>query len=164
MTTTEPLPQSARKVQEFLKDKGFDIAVRELPGSTRTAAEAAASIGCHVGQIAKSLVFQDKESQEPILVIASGANQVDLKKIETATGLELRKADGKYIKEVVGFAIGGIPPVGHTTRLRTFLDPDLLQYEILWAAAGTPFSVFPLPAASLEELTQGQWLACAAKS
>ena len=164
MTTTDPLPQRARKVQDFLKDKGFDIIVRELPGSTRTAAEAAASIGCQVGQIAKSLVFQDQISQEPILVIASGANQVDLKKIESATGLKLCKADGKFIKEVVGFAIGGIPPVGHTTRLRTFLDPDLLQYEILWAAAGTPFSIFPLPAASLEELTQGQWLACAAKS
>jgi prolyl-tRNA editing enzyme YbaK/EbsC (Cys-tRNA(Pro) deacylase) len=161
MTSSESLPQSARKVQDFLKNKGFDIAVRELPGSTRTAAEAAASIGCRVGQIAKSLVFQDKKSHEPILIIASGANQVDLKKIETATGLELRKADGKFIKEVVGFAIGGIPPVGHTTHLRTFLDPDLQQYEVIWAAAGTPFSVFPLPAASLEELTQGQWLACA---
>ena len=161
MTMTDSLAKSAGKVQDFLKNNGFDFTVRELPGSTRTAAEAAESIGCTVGQIAKSLVFHDKVNNQPILIIASGANKVDVKKIEAATGLRLHRADGKFIKDTVGFAIGGIPPVGHNSRLRTLLDPDLLQYETIWAAAGTPFAVFQLPTEVLESLTQGEWIALA---
>jgi prolyl-tRNA editing enzyme YbaK/EbsC (Cys-tRNA(Pro) deacylase) len=152
------LRDSARRVQDFLTQKGFAFVVRELPGSTRTAQEAADSVGCEVGQIAKSLVFIDKATGEPILVVASGANRVDLKKIEAATGLRLGRADGNTVKQRVGFAIGGIPPAGHTQPLETILDPDLKQFDTIWAAAGTPNAVFQLKPADLEPLTHGRWV------
>ena len=152
------LRESARRVQEHLTARGFAFEVKELPGSTRTAREAADSIGCTVAQIAKSLVFRDKANNRPILIIASGANRVDLKKIKNATGIKLSKADGTYVKENVGFAIGGIPPAGQKTPLKTLLDPDLKRYDIIWAAAGTPFAVFQLKPADLEPLTNGVWI------
>lgn len=111
------LSSSAKKIQNFLIDNGFSCEVKELPDSTRTAEEAARAIGCEVAQIAKSLIFIDKASGNPILVIASGANQVDIKKIEQSKGLHLIKADGKFVKERVGFAIGGVPPVGHNEKM-----------------------------------------------
>jgi len=116
---TKELRDSAQRVQDFITAKGFSFEVKELPGSTRTAQEAADSIGCRVAQIAKSLVFKEKTTHEPILVIASGINRVDVAKIKTATGLKLGKADGNYVKEKVGFAIGGIPPAGHKDALKT---------------------------------------------
>ena len=149
---------SAKRVQDFLFAKGFSFEVKELPGSTRTAQEAADSIGCAVAQIAKSLVFSEKKTGLPILVIASGSNRVDLAKIEKTTGLKLGKADGKYVKERVGYAIGGIPPVGHNDSLETILDTDLKKFEVIWAAAGTPFAVFQLKPADLESLTNGRWI------
>lgn len=152
------LRNSAKRVQKFLLARGFSFDVIELPGSTRTAQEAADSIGCIVSQIAKSLVFREKETNLPILVIASGSNRVDVKKIEKSTGLKLGKADGKYVKEKVGYAIGGVPPVGHNESLNTILDPDLKQYKEIWAAAGTPFAVFQLNPADLESLTKGSWV------
>ena len=155
---TSTLSDSARRVQSFLLDKGFSFEVRELPGSTRTAQEAADSIGCDVAQIAKSLVFREKETGRPILVVASGANRVDVAKIERETGLKLGKADGSYVKERVGYAIGGIPPVGHNEPLRTILDADLKKYDAIWAAAGTPFAVFQLRPVDLEPMTGGSWL------
>jgi len=155
---TKELRDSAQRVQDFITAKGFSFEVKELPGSTRTAQEAADSIGCRVAQIAKSLVFKEKTTHEPILVIASGINRVDVAKIKTATGLKLGKADGNYVKEKVGFAIGGIPPAGHKDALKTILDPDLKQYNVIWAAAGTPFAVFQLKPDELESLTQGRWL------
>jgi prolyl-tRNA editing enzyme YbaK/EbsC (Cys-tRNA(Pro) deacylase) len=103
-------------------------------------------------------IFRDKSTQEPVLVIASGVNRVDLKKIKKATGIKLGKADGNFVKEKVGFAIGGIPPAGHHTPLKTLLDPDLKQYNEIWAAAGTPFAVFQLKPADLEPLTNGTWV------
>ena len=152
------LSVSAKRVQDFLFAKGFSFEVKELPGSTRTAQEAADSIGCAVAQIAKSLVFSEKKTGLPILVIASGSNRVDLAKIEKTTGMNLGKADGKYVKERVGYAIGGIPPVGHNESLETILDTDLKKYEVIWAAAGTPFAVFQLKPAELESLTNGRWI------
>jgi prolyl-tRNA editing enzyme YbaK/EbsC (Cys-tRNA(Pro) deacylase) len=145
-------------VQDFLIEKGFSFEVRELPGSTRTAQEAADSIGCDVAQIAKSLIFREKETDLPVLVIASGSNRVDLAKIESETGLKLGKADGNYVKERVGYAIGGIPPVGHNEPLETILDTYLKKYDVIWAAAGTPFAVFQLKPADLEPLTNGRWI------
>jgi prolyl-tRNA editing enzyme YbaK/EbsC (Cys-tRNA(Pro) deacylase) len=145
-------------VQDFLIEKGFSFEVRELPGSTRTAQEAADSIGCDVAQIAKSLIFREKETDLPVLVIASGSNRVDLAKIESETGLKLGKADGNYVKERVGYAIGGIPPVGHNEPLETNLDTYLKKYDVIWAAAGTPFAVFQLKPADLEPLTNGRWI------
>ena len=152
------LSDSAKRVQDFILAKGFSFEVKELPSSTRTAQEAADSIGCAVAQIAKSLVFRDKESDLPILVIASGSNRVDLAKIENKTGMRLGKADGTYVKERVGYAIGGVPPVGHTIPLATILDPDLMKYEVIWAAAGTPFAVFQMKPADLDTLTKGTWI------
>lgn len=152
------LSDSANRVQDFLLKKGFSFEVKELPSSTRTAQEAADSIGCAVAQIAKSLVFREKESHLPILIIASGSNRVDLAKIETETGLKLGRADGNYVKERTGYAIGGIPPVGHNEPLETILDIDLKQYDVIWAAAGTPFAVFQLKPTDLEPLTNGRWI------
>jgi prolyl-tRNA editing enzyme YbaK/EbsC (Cys-tRNA(Pro) deacylase) len=152
------LRDSSKRIQDFLLAKGFSFEVKEMPGSTRTAQEAADSIGCTVSQIAKSLVFREKDSDRPVLVIASGSNRVDVKKIENATGLNLGRADGKYVKERVGYAIGGVPPVGHNKPLETILDPDLKKYEVIWAAAGTPFAVFQLRSADLEPLTKGRWV------
>ncbi len=156
------LTDSARRVQDFLAKKGFACLVRELPDSTRTAEEAARSIGCGVAQIAKSIVFREVGSDQPVLVIASGGHRVDLHKIERATGLQLGRADGRYVKERVGYAIGGIPPVAHIAPLTTLLDQDLRQYETVWAAAGTPFAVFALQPDDLQPLTDGRWLDLAA--
>ena len=155
---TSKLSDSASRVQDFLTEKGFSFEVRELPGSTRTAQEAADSIGCEVAQIAKSLVFREKETNHPVLVIASGSNRVDLAKIESGTGLKLGKADANFVREHVGFAIGGIPPAAHNEPLETILDPDLKKYDVIWAAAGTPFAVFQLKPADLGPLTQGRWI------
>ncbi|MFS8563590.1 MAG: YbaK/EbsC family protein [Rhabdochlamydiaceae bacterium] len=152
------LPDSAKKVQDFLVENGFSYAVKELPDSTRTAEEAARAIGCSVAQIAKSLIFIDKASSLPILVIASGAYQVDIGKIEDATGLQLIKADAKFVKEKVGFAIGGVPPVGHLEKIRTLIDPTLKNYECLWAAAGTPFAVFQLHSSQIQKMTNGEFV------
>ena len=152
------LTNSAKKVQEFLQENSFSCTVKELPDSTRTADEAAKAIGCEVAQIAKSLIFIDKATGNPILVIASGVNQVDVKKIENTTGLHLIKADGKYVKEKVGFAIGGVPPLGHNEKIQTYLDPDLKGYEWIWAAAGTPNAVFRLASSEIEEMTQGKFI------
>jgi len=155
---TSKLSDRAKRVQDFLHAQGFPFEVKELPNSTRTAQEAAESIGCTVSQIAKSVVFKEKSTGNAVLVIASGSNRVDVEKIRRATGLELGMADGKFIKDSVGYAIGGVPPVGHTVPLKTLLDPDLKKYETIWAAAGTPFAVFELKSADLEELTNGQWV------
>lgn len=155
---SKQLTDSAKKVQDFLVDNEFSCTVKELPDSTRTAEEAAKAIGCEVAQIAKSLIFIDKVSGNPILVIASGVNQVDVKKIENSTGLHLIKADGKFVKERVGFAIGGVPPVGHNEKIMTYLDPSLMDYEWIWAAAGTPFAVFRLSSNEIQKMTSGTFI------
>ena len=158
------LSESAERVRAFMADRGIFCQILELPGTTRTAQEAAASIGCSVAQIAKSLVFREIATDRPVLVVASGINRVDVAKIERIAGIQLGKADGKYVKERVGFAIGGIPPAGHREQLQTFLDEDLRQHASIWAAAGTPFAVFQLTCADLGALTGGQWLELAEKN
>ena len=152
------LSKSAKRVQDFLLAKGFSCDVRELPSSTRTAQEAADSIGCEVCQIAKSLIFRERESNNPILVIASGSNRVDVLKIEKVFDLKIDKADGNYVKDRIGFAIGGVPPAGHKETILTILDIDLKRYEEIWAAAGSPFAVFKLNPTDLEQLTGGKWV------
>lgn len=152
------LSKSAQRVQDFLSSLGDGFKVTELASSTRTAAEAADSVGCRVEQIAKSLVFRDRQSGEPVLVIASGGNRVDAGKIKRATGISLKRADGDFVRQATGFAIGGIPPAGHKVPLRTLLDLDLRQYPDIWAAAGTPHAVFALTPDALQDLTKGEWL------
>ena len=119
------LRSSAQKVQDVLRALGFQFEVVELPASTRSAAEAANSVGCQVGQIAKSLVFKTKHTQRPVLVIASGANRVDEAKIGELAGEPIEKADADFVREHTGFVIGGVPPVGHLELLLTFIDEDL---------------------------------------
>jgi prolyl-tRNA editing enzyme YbaK/EbsC (Cys-tRNA(Pro) deacylase) len=158
------LRDSARRVRDFLLARGFSFDVVEFGSSTRTAQDAADSIGCTVGQIAKSLVFKEKNTGRAVLVIASGAHRVDLDTIRRSTGLVLGKADGDFVKKKVGFAIGGIPPAGHVEPLETLLDVDLRRHETIWAAAGTPHAVFRLCPADLEAITAGQWLVVSVES
>lgn len=152
----DELSPSARKVQQALEGLSLSLQVVELPASTRTALEAAQAIGCDVGQIVKSLIFKAKRSERPILVIASGANRVDEKKIEALIGEPLGKADADFVRQRTGFVIGGVPPLGHTEKLVTFIDQDLLQYAEIWAAAGTPNAVFRLTPPDLVRMTTGQ--------
>lgn len=130
------LKKSAEKVQRILNELGFELNVMEFPASTRTAQEAADAIGCTIGQIAKSLIFKGKSSQKPILIIASGTNRVNEKVVKEYIGEKLEKADADFVLEHTGYAIGGIPPVGHTEPISTFIDEDLMQYSEIWAAAG----------------------------
>ncbi|MEY2535256.1 MAG: hypothetical protein QOF29_3166 [bacterium] len=139
---------AVERVTAVLRDAGVAAEVREFPEGTRTAPEAAAAVGCEVGQICKSLVF--RVGAEPLLVIASGANRVD----EARFGAV--KADAAYVREHTGFAIGGVPPFGHATAIDTVLDEDLLRYDVVWAAAGTPRAVFAIAPPALVELCGGR--------
>jgi prolyl-tRNA editing enzyme YbaK/EbsC (Cys-tRNA(Pro) deacylase) len=150
------LSKSAQSVQDVLEKKKIEAQVIELPASTRTAEEAAKAIGCQVAQIAKSLIFRTKKTGKAILVLASGVNRVNEKTIAVLVGEEIGKADADFTREITGFAIGGIPPIGHKQTIETYIDEDLLQYEEVWAAAGTPHAVFSLSSALLEELTGGK--------
>jgi prolyl-tRNA editing enzyme YbaK/EbsC (Cys-tRNA(Pro) deacylase) len=151
-----PLKESAKRVQEALAARGFDFEVREFPASTRTSAEAAAAIGCAVGQIAKSLVFRARGSERPVLVIASGANRVDEKAVGALIGEKIGRADADFVRQTTGFVIGGVPPLGYREPLLTLIDRDLLGFREIWAAAGTPNAVFRLKPGNLVAMTGGQ--------
>jgi len=154
---TTPLNASAQKVQDALDARGYThCRVVEMPDSTRTAAEAAAAIGCTVAQIAKSLVFRGAHSGAPVLVIASGTNRVDPQRLATLIGEPVEKPDADYVRERTGFVIGGVPPLGHSEPIRTFIDRDLLAFEAIWAAAGTPRAVFRLTPDDLVSMTGGE--------
>ena len=153
------LSPSAQKVQDTLTALGFACEVIELPQSTRTSAEAAQAVGCSVGQIAKSLVFKGKQSGNPILVIASGSNRVNEEKIAELIGEKMEKPDADFVRAHTGYVIGGVPPVGHTTPLQTFIDEGLSQYDSIWAAAGTPNAVFELTPGDLTKMTSGRVVA-----
>ncbi len=146
------LSKSAQSVQEALQKKGIDAQVLELPASTRTAEEAAKAIGCQTAQIVKSLIFRTKNSHRPILVLAGGINRVNEKTVAKAVGEEIVKADADFTREATGFAIGGIPPLGHKQQIETFIDEDLFKFKEVWAAAGTPHAVFNLDSAILAGL------------
>jgi prolyl-tRNA editing enzyme YbaK/EbsC (Cys-tRNA(Pro) deacylase) len=150
------LSPSAQRVQDVLRSFGLQCQVIELPASTRTAREAAQAVGCHVGQIVKSIVFKAGITQKPILIVASGSNRVNEQRIAVMISEPVEKADADFIRVHTGFAIGGIPPVGHLEPLKTFLDEDLLQYPEIWAAAGTPHAVFKITPEDLRRITEGQ--------
>jgi prolyl-tRNA editing enzyme YbaK/EbsC (Cys-tRNA(Pro) deacylase) len=152
----DSLSPSAQKVQDALNQLGLSLQVIELPASTRTAQEAAQAIGVEVGQIVKSLIFKAKRSGRPILVVASGTNRVNEKTIEALIQEPLGKADADFVRQRTGFVIGGVPPLGHSEPLETFVDEDLLKYDEVWAAAGTPHAVFRLNPADLERMTGGR--------
>ena len=149
------LKPSAQRVQDALAAQGFPNEVIEFADSTRSAAEAAAAVGCAVGQIAKSLVFQGADSGRAILVIASGANRVHEKRLGQSLGEKLAKPDADFVREQTGFAIGGVPPLGHAYPLPTLIDEDLLQFADIWAAAGHPNAVFRLTPDELVRMTDG---------
>jgi prolyl-tRNA editing enzyme YbaK/EbsC (Cys-tRNA(Pro) deacylase) len=151
-----PLKPSAQRVQDALAARGFPNQVQELSETARSAAEAAAALGCTVGQIAKSLVFKGRQSGRALLVIASGANRVDLDRVAALLGEPLDRAGPDFVRAETGFAIGGIPPVGHARPLVTVIDEDLLGHARIWAAAGHPSAVFPLTPDELVRLTGGQ--------
>ncbi len=149
-----PLSPSAQKVQEALAHAGLDCRIVEHATAARTSAEAAATLGCSVAEIAKSLIFRCGESGA-VLVIASGANRVDERKIAALAGGPIGKADASRVREVTGYAIGGIPPLAHTTRLTTLIDRDLLRFDVVHAAGGTPNAMFPIRPADLVRVSGG---------
>jgi Cys-tRNA(Pro) deacylase len=150
------LSSSAQRVQEALKAQGVACQVVEMQQTTRTVQEAADAVGCQVGQIAKSLVFRSKKTNQSILVIASGPNRVNEKKISRLISEPLGMANADFVREHTGFAIGGVPPLGHRTAMKTFIDEDLIEYDAIWAAAGTPKAVFKLTPAELQKITNGK--------
>lgn len=155
--TVRPLSASAQRVQAALEAAGFaHCRVSELTTSTRTAAEAAAAVGCALGQIAKSLIFRAGTSGRAVLVIASGANRVDEKTVSRLVGEPIARADAEFVRNVSGYAIGGVPPLGHTLSPTTIIDRTLLDYNQIWAAAGTPNALFPLTPEDLVAMTGGR--------
>lgn len=149
------LNKNTEKIQNLLKELGLDINVVEFSESTRSSQEAANAIGCDVGQIAKSIIFKGKSSQKPILVIASGVNRVNEKAIRELSGEKPEKADADFVLQSTGFIIGGVPPIGHKEKIKPYIDEDLLNYEEIWAAAGTPNSVFKITPGELVNITEG---------
>jgi prolyl-tRNA editing enzyme YbaK/EbsC (Cys-tRNA(Pro) deacylase) len=146
---------SAQRVQDALIQRGFTNQVIELEISARTSAEAAEAVGCEVAQIAKSLIFATESTNRPILVIASGANRVDTEKVGALVGERLVRADPNFVREQTGYAIGGIPPLGHANPIETYTDADLLQWPTIWAAAGHPNALFQLTPDQLVAMTGG---------
>jgi len=148
------LSKNSQKVQDHLNNFGLKLKVLELSESTRTAQEAASAAGCEVGQIVKTLVFRSGE--EALLFLVSGKNQLDIIKVSQLIGIAITKADANFVKEKTGYTIGGVPPVALSTPIKTFIDQDLLGYEEVWAAAGTPHAVFQLKSNDLPRLTGGK--------
>ncbi|MBX6746443.1 MAG: YbaK/EbsC family protein [Acetobacteraceae bacterium] len=145
---------SVERVRAALLAAGHPDSIRAFPEGTRSAAEAAAAVGCEVAQIAKSIVF--RAGSRPILAIASGANRVDMAKLAAATGLAVKRADGGWVRDVTGFAIGGVAPLGHLTPPLVLVDQDLAEFDRVWAAAGSPMHVFETTPAELLRISGGR--------
>jgi prolyl-tRNA editing enzyme YbaK/EbsC (Cys-tRNA(Pro) deacylase) len=148
------LSAAAQRIQDVLASRGLPHQVVEFTQTTRSAADAAAAIGCTVAQIAKSIMFR-AASGAPVLVIASGPNRIDEAKVAAALGEPIGKADADFVRTATGFAIGGVPPLGHAQTPRTLIDRDLLALPTIWAAAGTPNAVFQLTPDELVNMTGG---------
>lgn len=156
MATNEISSASAARVQTVLAAFGLEYRVIEFPQTTRTAQQAADTIGCTVAQIAKSIVFRTVSGQQPILIIASGANQIDEKKVAMLLGEAIQKADAAFVRSVTGFVIGGVPPVGHPVPILSLVDEDLMRHDVIWAAAGTPNAVVALKPRDLLRMLEVQ--------
>lgn len=144
--------KSVRRVRDALVAHGMESEVRTTPASTRTAEDAAAAVGCEVGQIVKSLLFVGA-SEAPYLILVSGANRADPERLADEAGEALRMADPRTVRDVTGFAIGGVAPVGLERSVPVLMDEDLLAYEEVWAAAGLPHSVFLVAPGDLQRIT-----------
>lgn len=152
----ESLPPSSQKVADAARALGLDTRIVVFEHPTRTAPEAAAAVGVEVGQIVKSLVFTVRG--QPVMALVSGANQLDLGKLAALHGVgkkQVERADADTVRAATGYAIGGVPPIGHATALPVFIDRDLTRYDIIWAAAGTPNTVFPVTPADLVRASGG---------
>lgn len=145
------LKEASRRFKEAARALGLAVEITEHAQSSRTAEEAAAACNCAVGQIVKSLVFRGAKSGRPIMLLVSGANRVDQKGVAKAIGEPLDRPDADYVRDLTGFAIGGIPPLGHKSPMDTYIDRDLMQHAVIWAAAGTPNSVFPVAPRALAD-------------
>jgi prolyl-tRNA editing enzyme YbaK/EbsC (Cys-tRNA(Pro) deacylase) len=152
----DSLSPSAQRVQNALTAAGFTNRVVEHAQTTRSAKEAATAIGCSVAQIAKSLIFKTRQTSQAILVIASGPNRVNEVRLQDLAGEAIEKADADFAQETTGFAIGGIPPLGHRSPIKTYIDEDLLKFAEIWAAAGNPNAVFRLTPHELMAMTGGE--------
>jgi prolyl-tRNA editing enzyme YbaK/EbsC (Cys-tRNA(Pro) deacylase) len=150
------LSASARNVQAALDRLGISGKVTDMGKTTRSAGDAARAVGCEVGQIAKSLVFKGTSSQRALLVITSGSNRVNENSVAELLSESIQKADADFVRQKTGYAIGGVPPVAHREPLIVFIDEDLLQYQEIWAAAGTPQAVFKLTPQELQRITGGR--------
>lgn len=151
-----PLSARAQQVQDALRALDVDAEVRELPASTRTAAEAAAALACEQRQITKSLLFRTRDSHRGVLVVASGTNRVSERAVEELVGEPVQLAHPDFVKETTGYAVGGVPPFGHAHAIEILIDEDLMVLDLLWAAAGTPHAVFPLTPGQLRHITRGR--------
>ena len=138
------MSKSLKRVRQALDEAGIKAEIREMAGETRTAAQAAAEAGCGLDQIAKSIIFRGERSGRAILFLTAGGNQVDAGKAGAVADEPLGKADAELIRTQTGFAIGGVAPIGHLNPIRAFWDPRLSDFEIIWAAAGTPRHIFPI--------------------
>ena len=146
-------PGSVERVRAALLSAGHADTISEFPDGTRTAQDAATAVGCSVAQIAKSIVL--RASDEVVLVIASGANRVDVAKVAALIGRPVKPAEGRWVRNTTGFAIGGVAPVGHDVRPRVLIDKDMLALDPIWAAAGSPRHVFRTTAAELVRMSGG---------
>ena len=147
------LSKNAQKIQDALKASDLRLEVIELNASTRTAQEAANAVGCQIGQIVKSLVFRSGE--DALLFLVSGQNRLNVERVSLEMGIPIEKADADFTREKSGYPIGGVPPIAHATPMRAFIDRDLMAFDEVWAAAGTPHAVFKLESRLLPELTGG---------
>jgi prolyl-tRNA editing enzyme YbaK/EbsC (Cys-tRNA(Pro) deacylase) len=145
---------SVERVRDALKAAGLPDTIRQFPEGTRTAVDAARAVGCDVAQIVKSMVF--RRGDAPVLILCSGANRVDLAKASALVGAALAPADGAWVRQATGFAIGGVPPIGHEHGITVLIDEDLMALSPIWAAAGSPRHVFSIEPAVLRDLTQGR--------
>jgi prolyl-tRNA editing enzyme YbaK/EbsC (Cys-tRNA(Pro) deacylase) len=143
--------RSVDRVRAAAESAGLRLEIREMPRSTRTAEEAAAACGTSVAQIVKSLVFRKAKSGEPVLLLVSGRNRVDQEAIAATLGEPLERVDAKEVRDLTGFAIGGVAPLASVTPLATFMDEDLLAFDTIWAAAGAPHAVFSAAPRALAE-------------
>lgn len=150
------MSDSLERVRAALDAAGIAVDIREMPGSTRTAAEAADAVGCALDQIAKSIIFHGMDSGQVLLFLTAGGNRVDPDKAAALAGEPLGRADAALVRARTGFAIGGVAPVGHLTPLRAFLDPRLADFAQVWAAAGTPRHVFAIAPDRLQAVTGAQ--------
>jgi prolyl-tRNA editing enzyme YbaK/EbsC (Cys-tRNA(Pro) deacylase) len=149
-------PTAARTAQ-LLRDAGIDAQVVEFDQPTRTSAEAATAIGCSVAEIAKSIVFRGRTSGLAVVVVASGDNRVSEAKVSAKVDEPLARADAEFVRTATGYAIGGVAPIGHAQPVKLLLDQDLRRFATVWAAGGTPNSVFAIAPDRLQRLTGADW-------